>query len=325
MHSLDSYQLAIIALGAIASGIWLLVKGGDLTVDNAVTVAERFGVSKLFIAATIIAFGTSAPELFTSVNANLSGYPGISVGNVIGSNIANVLMVIAASAIVAPIVFSRREVRVDTIVMILATAAMVPAVLMGILPRWAGLAMVVALGVYVFYQYKASKLDVSEVDEHESDSPRPMLMLAAGIAILLIGSEILVQGAVAGGVALGVPEAVIGMTLVAFGTSVPELTACIAAARKGHSDVIVGGIIGSNIFNILSVLGISALFKPLLIDPAFANLDLYVVIGVTAVFSFFLLAIGRIGRLAGGVMALGYLAFIVTQYLNVDDYVGGIS
>lgn len=325
MHALDSHQLAIIALGAIASGIWLLVKGGDLTVDNAVTVAERFGVSKLFIAATIIAFGTSAPELFTSVNANLSGYPGISVGNVIGSNIANVLMVIAASAIIAPIVFDRREVRVDTIVMILATAAMVPAVLLGILPRWAGLAMVIALGVYVFYQYKASKLDVSEVDEHESDAPRPMLMLAVGIAILLVGSEILVQGAVAGGVALGVPEAVIGMTLVAFGTSVPELTACIAAARKGHSDVIVGGIIGSNIFNILSVLGISAMFKPLLIDPAFANLDLYVVIGVTAVFSFFLLAIGRIGRLTGGVMALGYLAFIITQYINVDDYVAGIS
>ena len=103
MHSLETYQLAIIALGAIAFGIWLLVKGGNLTVDNAVIVAQRSGVSKLFIAATIVAFGTSVPELFTSVNANLSAFPGIAVGNVIGSNIANIFLVIAVSAIIAPV------------------------------------------------------------------------------------------------------------------------------------------------------------------------------------------------------------------------------
>ena len=319
MHSLETYQLAIIALGAIAFGIWLLIKGGDWTVDNAVVVAERSGLSKLFIAATIIAFGTSAPELFTSVNANVSGFPGISVGNVVGSNIANVFMVVAVSAMIAPLVFDRKEVRVDTLVMLVATAAIVVAILAGVLPRWGGIVMVLVLAGYIYYQYKASKLDVDEVEEHEVDGPAPGLMLMGGILTLLIGSEILVQGAVAGGVALGVPEAVIGMTLIAFGTSLPELTACVAAARKGQSDVIIGGIIGSNIFNIFSVMAISAVAKPLIIDPRFAAFDMPVVVAVTLVFTVFLLFVGRIGRIAGGVMAIGYLAFIAAQYTVADS------
>jgi cation:H+ antiporter len=320
MHSLETYQLAIIALGAIAFGIWLLVKGGDWTVDNAVVVAEQSGLSKLFIAATIIAFGTSAPELFTSINANVSGFPGISVGNVVGSNIANVLIVVGVAAIIAPVVFDRPEVRVDTLVMLAATGVMVVAILAGILPRIGGIAMILVLAGYIFYQYKASKLDIDAVEEHETDGPAPALMLLAGIVTLLIGSEILVQGAVAGGVALGVPEAVIGITLIAFGTSLPELTACVAAARKGQSDVIIGGIIGSNIFNIFSVMALSAVAKPLLIDPRFAGLDMLTVVAVTFVLALFLLFIGRIGRIAGGLMAIGYIAFIVAQYTVAGSF-----
>ncbi|MCL7929772.1 calcium/sodium antiporter [Halomonas llamarensis] len=319
MHELSTYQLSLIAFGAIAFGVWLLIKGGDWTVDNAVTVAGRSGLSKLFIAATVLAFGTSAPELFTSVNANLSGFPGISVGNVIGSNIANVFMVIAVSALIAPVVFSRADVALDTVVMLAATAGMVAAVVAGILPAWGGLVMVIALAGYVFYQYKASKLDVDEVEEHDTGSRFPGLMLLVGILTLLIGSEILVQGAVAGGVALGVPEAVIGMTLIAFGTSLPELTACVAAARKGQNDMIVGGIIGSNIFNILSVLALSAVAKPLLIDPRFTSFDIYAVVLVTLVFAAFLLFVGKIGRITGGIMAACYIAFIIAQYTLSDS------
>lgn len=316
MYELDSYQLVVIALGAIAFGVYLLVKGGDWTIDNAVIIAEKSGLSKLFIAATIVAFGTSAPELFTSINANLSGFPGISVGNVIGSNIANVLMVVGVSAIIAPIVFSRTEVRVDTIVMLIATAAMTAAVLNGLLPRWGGFAMLAAIVFYVIYQYRASKLDVGDDDDEEDvGTSRPGLMLALGILTLLVGSELLVQGAVAGGVALGVPEAVIGMTMIAFGTSLPELTACVAAARKNQSDMIVGGIIGSNIFNIFSVMAFSAIARPLVIDSRFAQFDLAVVIGVTLIFSIFLLFTGRIGRLFGAGMAFSYLAFTAAQYL----------
>ena len=318
MHSLETYQLAIIALGAIAFGVWLLVKGGDWTVNNAVIVAKRSGVSKLFIAATIVAFGTAPPELLTSVNANLSGFPGIAVGNVIGSNIANIFLVVAVSAIIAPVLFDRREVRVDTLVMLGATAAMVPAVLAGLLPRWAGVTMIAALMAYVFYQYRASKLDIEAVEDAESDAKAPWIMLMAGIATLVLGSEILVKGAVAGGVALGVPEAVIGMTLIAFGTSLPELTACVAAARKGESEMIVGGIVGSNIFNILSVLALSAAVKPLMINPRFAAFDLPVAVAVTAVFAGFLLFGNGIGRMVGWVMLMSYGLFVLAQYTVID-------
>jgi K+-dependent Na+/Ca+ exchanger related-protein len=299
MHELQTYQLAIIALGAIAFGVYLLVKGGDWTVDNAVVVAEKSGLSKMFIAATVVAFGTSAPELFTSINANLSGYPGISVGNVIGSNIANVLLVVAISAMIAPLAWDRKEVRVDVFVMVAATSAMAVGVVYGIIPQWAGFAMVVSISLYILYQYMASKLDIDDVEEHESDDPHPGIMLGVGIVTLLIGSEIIVQGAVAGGAALGVPEAVIGMTVIAFGTSLSELTACVAAARKQQSDMIIGGIIGSNIFNILSVLAFSALSKALLIDARFAGFDLYAVLGVTIFFSVILLLIGRMARSVG--------------------------
>jgi len=202
----------------------------------------------------------------------------------------------------------------DTIIMVIATICMVAAIIAGVLPTWGALAMVLTLVGYVFYQYKASKLDVDEVEEHEAGGKHPVLMLIAGIVTLLIGSEVLVQGAVAGGQALGVPEAVIGMTLIAFGTSLPELTACVAAARKGQHDVIVGGIIGSNIFNIFSVMAFSALAKPLLIDPRFAAFDMYVVMAVTAVFAALLLVVGRIGRVTGGLMAISYLVFIAVQY-----------
>lgn len=182
------------------------------------------------------------------------------------------------------------------------------------------IAMIVA---YVFYQYKASRIEVEEDEDAEPVSGNPYLLVTLGIATLVIGSEILVQGAVAGGYALGVPEAVIGMTVIAFGTSVPELTACVAAARKGQSDMIVGGIVGSNIFNILSVMAISAAVKPLIIDPRFAQLDLPVVLAVTAVFAVFLLLVGRINRSVGIVMVLSYLAFTAAQYGGVAESLAG--
>jgi cation:H+ antiporter len=324
MDGMTAYQLAVLALGAIGFGLWLLVKGGDVTIDSAVRIAQSAGLSKLFIAATIVAFGTSAPELFTSVSANLGGYPGISVGNVIGSNIANVLMVVGISAVIAPVLIDRKEVRVDTWMMVAATIAMSVAIWAGILPLWAALLMIAAIVAYVFYQYKASRISVDEEEEGEAPIPgNPYVLVVAGIATLVIGAEILVQGAVAGGYALGVPEAVIGMTVIAFGTSLPELMACVAAARKGQSDMIVGGIVGSNVFNILSVMAISAAVKPLVIDARFAQLDMPVVLAVTAVFTVFLLFIRKIGRTAGLVMIASYLLFTVAQYGGVAESLAG--
>jgi cation:H+ antiporter len=213
-------------------------------------------------------------------------------------------------------VVDRVEIRVDTGVMLAATAVMAAAVLYGLIPRWGGLVMVTGIVAYVAYQYRASRLDADEVEGSDAPAWKVWAMLLAGLVALLVGSEILVQGAVAGGKALGVPEAVIGMTVIAFGTSLPELTACIAAARRQESDMIVGGILGSNIFNILSVMAISAVARPLVIGPEFTVLDMPFAVAVTLVFAGLLLFGGRVGRTAGIVMVTGYGLFVAGQYLS---------
>ena len=321
MLEITTYQMTVLALGAMAFGLLCLIKGGDWTVDSAAFVAEKSGLSKMFIAATIVAFGTSAPELFTSINANLSGYPGISLGNVVGSNIANVLMVIGLAAIVAPIVIHRREALVDVVIMLVATAVLVAGMYAGIFPRWAGVLMFAFLVIYIAYQWSANKLlDTSEVDADIADEAEfgsvglAWLWLAVGIGTLVLGSELLVQGAVAGGRALGVSEAVIGMTVVAFGTSLPELSVCIQAARKAQFDTVVGGVVGSNIFNVLSIVGLTAVIKPLVVDEEFLGLDLLALVLVTLVLAFALLASGRIGRTMGIVLVGGYFVFVGLQY-----------
>ncbi|MEP3665799.1 MAG: calcium/sodium antiporter [Roseibium sp.] len=324
MDNLTLYQQIILPLGAIAFGIYLLVKGGDWTIDSAAWVAEKSGLSKLFIAATIIAFGTSAPELFTSINANLSDKPGISLGNVLGSNIANILMVLGAAAIVSPLVVSRKEVRVDVLVMIAATAVLAYGLYEGIFSRLFGLAMLAGLIVYIGYQFVTNKLDVDDDEDEDDEGPafkgrgHAALILLLGLVALVIGSELLVQGAIAGGMAIGVPEAVIGMTVIAFGTSLPELTTCITAARKGQYDMVIGGILGSNIFNILSIVAITSIIRPLVADPSFLIVDLPTVIVVTLLLSGLMLFSGKIGRATGAAFLAGYLAFIGFQYLGPD-------
>ncbi|KZK79083.1 Inner membrane protein YrbG [Pseudovibrio sp. W64] len=318
MHSLAGYELGVLAIGAIGFGLLLLIKGGDWTIESAAWIAEKSGLSKLFIAATIVAFGTSAPELFTSINANLSGFAGISLGNVLGSNIANVFMVIGISAMIMPIAIDRSRVRIDTIVMIVATAVLVSGVMTGTFSRLMGLLMFVGIIGYVGYQYKNDSLgdddeDVEEAPEFSSMG-KAILMLILGFGAMVVGSEVLVRGAVAGGVALGVREAVIGMTVVAFGTSLPELSTCLAAARKGHSDMIIGGIVGSNIFNILSIVALTAIVRPLVAAPDFLTFDIPVVVVVTAIFAGFLFFMKSFGRLTGGLFTAGYVAFISFQY-----------
>ena len=179
--------------------------------------------------------------------------------------------------------------------------------------------MIATIIGYVAYQYNASRIEVDEEEDGDELPGNPFVLVVLGIGVLVLGSEILVQGAVAGGYALGVPEAVIGMTVIAFGTSLPELTTCVAAARKGQSDMIVGGIVGSNIFNILSVMAVSAAVKPLIIDLRFVYFDLPVVLAVTAVFTVFLLVVGRIGRIAGIALVMSYVLFNIAQYGGIAE------
>ena len=321
MFELSTYELFVLSAGAMAFGLFLLIKGGDWTVDAAVYVAERTGLSPLFIGATIISFGTSVPELFTSVNANLSGYPGISLGNVLGSNVANILLVLGATAFVFRVTADPRHLAKDLAMMLLATAILVYGMLTGGFSRLFGLGMFAILVAFVFYQYKTDSIVVEE-DDDDGDAPAitsmgaAMLILLAGLAALAVGSELLVQGAVQTGTAIGVPEAVIGLTVVAFGTSLPELSTCIAAARKQSVGLILGNIIGSNTFNILSIIGVTALVTPLPIDPVLlGGMELWATVAVTVVFAAWMLIVGKLTKRTGTVMILTYVGFVAAQYI----------
>lgn len=313
-----TYEIALVSTAAIAFGIWLLVKAGDITITAAAAIAERSGLSKMFIAATIIAFGTSAPELFTSINANLSGYQGISVGNIIGSNITNILLIIGVSASITPLIINRKEVRIDTLVMLLATALAITATLAGILPRWGGISFAALIITYVTYQYRASRTEPNDEPNEEPNqlTGNPYLWVTIGILGLIIGSEILVQAAVIGAETLGVPETIIGLTLIALGTSIPELTASIAAARKQETGMIIGNIVGSNTFNVLSVMGITAITKPLIIPNTITAFDISLLAVTTTLLAANLLLKNRIPRTTGITLTTTYAAYITIQYFT---------
>jgi len=318
---LPTYELFILAAGAMAFGLYLLIKGGNWTVDAAVFVAERTGLSPLFIGATIVSFGTSVPELFASVNANLQGHTGISLGNVLGSNVTNILLVLGATAFVFKVTADPKHLTKDLGMMLLATAILVYGMLTDSFSQVFGLVMFAILVTFVVYQYRTDSI-VIDVDDNDVDGPEitdmkgAALVLLGGLAALAIGSELLVKGAVQTGSAIGVPEAVIGMTVVAFGTSLPELSTCIAAARKQSVGLILGNIIGSNTFNILSIVALTAAIKPLDVDPVLLGMELWVTVAVTVGFSIWMLAVGTLNRTAGIVLLMGYGAFLVAQYLQ---------
>jgi len=321
VFELSTYELFVLSVGAMAFGLFLLVKGGDWTVEAAVYVAERTGLSPLFIGATIVSFGTSVPELFTSVNANLSGHPGISLGNVLGSNIANILLVLGATAFVFRVIADRKHISKDLGMMLLATALLTFGMLTDGLTRVFGLGLFTILVAFVFYQYKTDNI-VLEDDEAACDMPiitsvqKAFVVLFCGLIALAVGAELLVQGAVQTGSAIGVPEAVIGLTVVAFGTSLPELSTCIAAARKQSVGLVSGNIIGSNTFNILSIVGLTALIKPLAIDPVLlGGLELWAMVGVSVAFALWMLTVGRLTKRHGTVMIIAYAGFVALQYM----------
>jgi cation:H+ antiporter len=317
---LPNYDLFVLSAGAIMFGLFLLIKGGDWTIDSAVFIAERTGLSPLFIGATIISFGTSVPELFTSVNANLQGFPGIALGNVLGSNIANILLVLGATAIVFQIEGKAKDLVKDLCMMLLATGLLTFGMYQGVFSTTLGLIMFGILACFIFYQFKTDSLDVEIEDDGDSECAissmgMALLILLAGLCALALGSEMLVKGAVVTGTLIGVPEAIIGLTVVAFGTSLPELSTCIAAARKRSVGLILGNIIGSNTFNILSIVALTAIIKPLDVTPVLMGMQLWTTVGIAVGFSIWMLTVGKITKPVGIVMVIAYVAFMILQYI----------
>jgi cation:H+ antiporter len=282
----------------IAMGLVLLMSGGELLVRGSVGLARRFGVSPLLIGLTLVGFGTSTPELITSLQAALVGSPGIAVGNVVGSNIANILLILGLAAAIAPIACQPAAFYRDGSALAVATLACTAVALGGTLGRAAGAAFVVLLVAYVVFTYRrerhapdaAAAMHIHEADLAEPAPKAPLLALVfalGGIALTIFGARLLVAGAIELAAGAGVSEAVIGLTVVAVGTSLPELATSITATLRRQSDIAVGNIVGSNIYNILGILGVTAVVQPLSMPPEILSLDLWVMVGVTALLILF--------------------------------------
>jgi cation:H+ antiporter len=283
-------------------GFVLLVLGGELLVRGAVRVAERLGVSPLVIGLTLVGFGTSTPELVTSVQAALAGSPGIAYGNIVGSNIANILLVVGASAALAPITISSSALKRDGGVMVVIT--IVFAVLAATLPmsRGVGMAFVLALAGYIYLAFRTERLSVVHdhgavydkavalegVDPTITPAPdtTPNIWLSAGtalvgLALVVIGGGFFVDGAVSLARSMAISETVIGLTIVAVGTSMPEFVTSVVAAVRRQSDVAFGNIIGSNIYNLLGIGGVTALIAPTDVPEQIVRFDNPVMIVVS--------------------------------------------
>lgn len=307
-----------------ACGLVLLFAGGDLLVRGAVSLALSMGVSALLAGLVIVGFGTSTPELLVSLRAALEGSPDIAVGNVVGSNIANVLLILGAAALIKPIACQPAAVYRDGAAVLAVSLAMVGLGWTGMVGRWTGAAMFAALLGYMAYCYgsetrggdPAARMHEEEAELKEGHLPvwRSVLYALGGLLALMAGAELLVDGASSIARALGVPEAVIGLTLVALGTSLPELATSIAAAFRGKSDVAVGNVLGSNLFNILGILGVTAAVTPIPVSPQIVQYDLWIMLASAAVLLPLLLTGRRLSRAEGGLFLIAYAAYIVSLY-----------
>ena len=304
----------------LGAGLVLLVIGADLLVKGAARLAANFGVPALVIGLTVVAFGTSAPELAVSVKAAFSGQAELAIANAVGSNIFNVLFILGVAAVVSPLIISKQLIRQDVPIMVVVSIVAMVMTLNGNINKWE--AGILALGLlaytaFLFFQGKKKGADVSDEEVEEMlKVPAPawknILMVIGGLALLVWGARWLVQSAVEIATAWGVNEAVIGLTIVAAGTSLPEVVTSVVATLKGQRDIAVGNVVGSNIFNILCVLGLSGLVSPtpLLAGEQLATIDIPVMVGV-AVLCVPLFFIGAILHRIEGLLFLAlYVAYV---------------
>jgi cation:H+ antiporter len=305
----------------LAVGLGLLVAGAEGLVRGGVGLARRLGVSPLLIGVTVVAWGTSTPELVVSVEAALKGLDAIAVGNVVGSNIANILLILALAAVISPIAIRPEAIRRDGLFVLGATALFLAIALAADrLHWWHGvpcLGLLAGTAVLTYRQERAGgtesgALHAAEAEEVQAVPLNPWLagaMVAGGIGLLVLGGELMIGAAVSIARGFGVSEVVIGLTLVAVGTSLPELVTSILAAVRRHADIALGNILGSNIYNILGILGVASLIAPTAIPPEIARAEMWVM----AAASLLLLpamVTGRVGRPLGAAMLAGYALYV---------------
>jgi len=308
------------------TGLLFLIVGAEALVRGASRLAAALGISPLIIGLTVVAFGTSAPEFAVSIQSAMSDQASIGVGNVVGSNIFNILFILGLSALIVPLVVSQQLVRLDVPLMIVISVVVLIFSLDGIFSRMEGLILVASLASYIAFLIFQSLRENGDAKENYDKKPgvigdakygwiKNMAIALCGLALLVLGSRWLVDSAVAFAHDLGVSELIIGLTIVAAGTSLPEVVTSIIAAIRGERDIAVGNVVGSNIFNILGVLGVASIVAPkgIAVSPAVTGFDIPVMIAVAFACLPIFFTGGVISRLEGALLLGYYLAY--TLYL----------
>ena len=314
----------------LAGGLILLVLGGEFLVRGAVRVASRLGVSPLVIGLTLVGFGTSTPELVTSVQAALRGSPGIAYGNIVGSNVANLLLILGTSALITPMLVASGALKRDGAMMVAVTVVFIVFGLAMPLGRIVGLVFLVGLASYIFVAFRQERSGAAdhgavydkaeaarEVDPAFSPAPAaggsvavPLLIAAGGLGLVVLGGYLLVNGAVGLARAFGISETVIGLTIVAVGTSMPELVTSVMAAIRKEAEVAFGNIIGSNIYNILGIGGATALIAPTAVPSEILGFDNWVMLTATLLVVVLAYTGRIISRREGAVLLAGYVLYV---------------
>lgn len=315
----------ILNIVLIVIGFLCLIKGGDFLVDGATNIARKAKISEMVIGLTIVGFGTSAPELLVSLQAALAGSPGLAIGNVVGSNIANIALILGVSALIVPCPTDRKTIRIDAPFMVFSVLAFVLVALTGTISRIAGIIGFLILIGFVVWQIRSSKTQDSSLSENEpivnskkNSTLLSVIMLLGGGGMLVLGANLLIDSAstIARiiGEKMGTPaqemERIIGLTIVAVGTSLPELFASVMAAIKGKTDMAIGNIIGSVSFNMLSVIGLSSAICPILGTREGFIVDYAVMSGLVLLLWFFLATNAKLERWEGALLFFIYVAYI---------------
>lgn len=299
-------QFCLLALGFV-----MLAKGADWFVEGAAGIAARFGIPQLVIGLTIVAMGTSAPEAAVSIAAAMSGNADITIGNIVGSNILNILIILGLAAMITPLAVARSTVRIETPFMVLVTALLYYLGADGVISLADGLILCAGFLMYLAYLYKIAQNN--EVDE---ETPEPgfrlgysLLWTLIGLGMIIGGSKVTVDAATAIARFAGLSERFIGLTIVALGTSLPELFTTVAAASRGNADIAIGNIVGSNIFNILFVVGVSALIVPIPFASAFF-FDMQVALATAGILAVFSYTGSRLQRWEGALLLAAYVVYL---------------
>jgi cation:H+ antiporter len=308
----------------LAGGFIILLVGGDFMVRGAVALAQKLEVPPLVIGLTIIALGTSAPEFVVSVKSVINDAPGLAIGNVVGSNIANILLVLGLPAIIFPIACSGSSLNRDNLVMVLTSLLFIAFCWQGVLVTWQGALFLALLALFLIHAYRAALRGDGELADAEEDYdgvgsfptslPIAISMIVGGMIGLIVGAQMLVDGAIDVARIFGVSEAVIGLTVVALGTSLPELTTSLVAAMRKHADVAVGNVVGSNLFNILGVIGATSLLMDVPVPAEVLNFDLWVMLAASLALIPFAVRQAPIGRVAGLAFTVAYVVYIGSQF-----------